>query len=130
MVTAVMGAEVFVTDERVCRKCGDRVMDCVRRKATRRYAVFADYAAVVGKPKDTLEIDGRTGKRVGTWWCEDPACWDKDDGEFHKNEGSWCTSNMTSGEEGVLIVEAGPLGKDLRTNGCLCHALTLVRDDP
>lgn len=67
------------------RKVGERhLFDCVIFTTPRTYRVILD------------------GADVGTWTREDPASWDVDMREFHKNESSWCANNLR--HEGTLSV--------------------------
>lgn len=50
-------------------------VQCVCVKKTVRYAVLVD------------------GNQVGTYETTEPFFWSKYDGEFHKNESSWCADN-------------------------------------
>lgn len=56
------------------------------------------------------------GHRLGTWKTEEPAHWDDDLGEFHKNESSWCASNMIDDERYSGL----PLPQAEREDDCIC----------
>ena len=68
---------------------------------------------------------------VGRWEHLDPASWYEGDCEFHKNESSWCKSNILADEKLDVTPEALEKMKGIADVGCLCSRvdLTVVERD-
>ena len=62
---------------------------------------------------------------TGLWQLDVPHSWDADMIEFHKNEGSWCASNILDQREVVWENDNAwtVLGEAHRAEGCLCNVL-------
>ena len=56
--------------------------------------------------------------RIGTYKTTEPAHWSDEDGEFHKNESSWCKGNI--GDD-AYIGDPLPIAPD----GCICGLIRL-----
>lgn len=90
------------------RKVGERhAFDCVTVTVPRVYRVVLD------------------GEDIGSWATEDPASWDRDMREFHKNESSWCVGNIV--DDGLRLDEGRSLPAD--DEQCLCNSVTLEPAD-
>lgn len=94
-----------------CRqKVGSRhLFSCVTLTVPRTYRVLLD------------------GVDIGSWSTDDPVSWDVGAREFHKNDGSWCSDNVT--HVGTLTL-VSPLPIERRGCLCSCLAFEAVEGEP
>jgi hypothetical protein len=69
-----------------------------------------------------LRLEGRV---IGKWTTVEPAHWESRDGAFHKNDSSWCCSNVLHDGPDVLQVstEDRTVLEARNASSCLCDVL-------
>lgn len=77
--------------------------------------------------KFLYDVKDMSGFKFAEWITNDPYVWDYDQRYFHKNEGTWCTSNLF--DQGMLLVIdqeiynsiMGSIPDDELDSKCICN---------
>lgn len=119
LIPEIVPPRVVTEDDNGIRPAGppDACFYC-RRKIGERHE--EDCATVTAKGTYIVKLNG---EEIGSWICEEPRSWDKDQRYFHKNLGTLCRNNIR--HFGMLNLTKGDLPPE-EVDDCLCAAVELI----